>query len=79
MKFVDADYEKWSPSDGRVALHKSNFEILRIRLIIVEPCLMGHQITYIRRNASRECFNDEDEDYILSTVNCPCIEDDWEW
>jgi hypothetical protein len=50
-----------------------------VLIAFLEACLMGHQTVYLRRNATKECFNDEDEDYILSSTNCACIEDDWEW
>lgn len=39
---------------------------------------MGRTVTYQRRNASSLCFNDEELDLVISTVNCACTEDDYE-
>eukprot|EP01114_Cavostelium_apophysatum_P000210 TRINITY_DN1020_c0_g1_i5.p1 TRINITY_DN1020_c0_g1~~TRINITY_DN1020_c0_g1_i5.p1 ORF type:complete len:551 (+),score=213.60 TRINITY_DN1020_c0_g1_i5:387-2039(+) len=43
-----------------------------------ESCLLGHDIVYKRRIATRNCYNDENVDHISSMKNCSCTEDDWE-
>lgn len=45
---------------------------------IVDSCLMGHEITYIRRKREAECFNREEWDRWYSYKNCVCTEEDWE-
>jgi len=59
---VSKDYETWSPSD----------------LANERSCLMGHNVTYRRRNATAECFNPVGIDKKLSSTNCSCSEEDWE-
>ena len=39
---------------------------------------MGRITVYRRRNTTAQCFNDEDLDVELKTINCTCIEDDYE-
>jgi len=59
---LQTDYELWWPSDD--ADHRA--------------CLMGHNVTYQRRIPTRECFNPQQFDAIMSVVDCPCTEEDWE-
>ena len=58
----DSDYERWSPSDGRLG----------------EKCLLGHQITYIRRKHESQCFNGEKLDRMQYVKDCACTESDYE-
>jgi len=43
-----------------------------------QSCLLGHNTTYLRKKLSSQCFNELDTDHIVSVVNCPCTEDDYE-
>eukprot|EP00331_Platyophrya_macrostoma_P012271 CAMPEP_0176421916 /NCGR_PEP_ID=MMETSP0127-20121128/9447_1 /TAXON_ID=938130 /ORGANISM="Platyophrya macrostoma, Strain WH" /LENGTH=888 /DNA_ID=CAMNT_0017802715 /DNA_START=25 /DNA_END=2691 /DNA_ORIENTATION=+ len=45
---------------------------------IVDDCLMGHKITYVRRKRQAECFNPQEFDKIYDYKNCQCTEEDWE-
>ena len=58
----DSDYERWSPSDGRLG----------------DKCLMGHQITYTRRKRMSQCYNGEKLDRMNYVKDCPCTENDYE-
>lgn len=59
----ESDYEKWSPSDGRLG----------------DQCLLGHQVSYTRRKRDRACFNGEEYERAEFVKNCLCTEEDWEW
>lgn len=59
---ASSDYETWSPSDGRLG----------------GKCLMGQQLTYIRRKREAECFNPRTIDRLFSRSHCACTEFDYE-
>eukprot|EP01017_Pseudomicrothorax_dubius_P026780 TRINITY_DN3020_c0_g1_i4.p1 TRINITY_DN3020_c0_g1~~TRINITY_DN3020_c0_g1_i4.p1 ORF type:complete len:750 (-),score=167.04 TRINITY_DN3020_c0_g1_i4:24-2273(-) len=44
----------------------------------LSKCLMGRQITYIRRKREAECFNGIEFDRPEHVKNCECTEADWE-
>jgi len=56
----------------------SDYETWSPNGAISEDCLMGHQITYVRRKRESECFNNEEWDRWYSYKNCECTEEDWE-
>jgi hypothetical protein len=58
----DSDYEKWTPSDGRLG----------------DKCLLGHQVTYIRRKREAQCFNGEKLERRTFVKHCKCAESDFE-
>jgi hypothetical protein len=58
----DSDYERWSPSDGRLG----------------DKCLLGHQITYVRRKRDSQCFNGQKLDRMNYVKDCACTENDYE-
>jgi len=59
---ADSDYEKWSPSDGRLS----------------GKCLLGHTVTYTRRKPEKQCFNPQKYERAENYQNCPCTSSDFE-
>ena len=59
----ESDYEKWSPSDGRLGDSK---------------CMLGHQVTYTRRKRDQQCYNGEALQRSTFVKNCACAESDFE-
>lgn len=57
---------------------KSDYETFRPGGLKSEECLMGHQVTYIRKKRNAECFNPEELDRVYSYKNCECTEEDWD-
>jgi len=41
-------------------------------------CLLGRKVTYRRRKQTAKCFNAENVEHIVSSIPCPCTEEDWE-
>lgn len=58
----NSDYEKWSPSDGRMG----------------HPCLLGHKTIYVRRKREAECYNGASFERKSVVDNCSCTENDYE-
>lgn len=56
----------------------SDYELWSPNGGISEECLMGHNITYVRRKREAECFNTEGWDHWYDYNNCKCTEEDWE-
>jgi len=65
-KCGQSDYEKWSPSDGRPALHNN------------QSCVLGRETVYKRRLPTADCFNPEGHEVVLNTTNCTCTKADFE-
>eukprot|EP01134_Creolimax_fragrantissima_P001023 CFRG1023T1 len=60
---LDADYNEWSPSDGRISNQR---------------CVLGHKLVYKRRKSTSKCFNDIDYELEKSNTSCPCTKEDFE-
>lgn len=45
---------------------------------ISTPCVMGRNITYLRRKATSKCFTGADFNHVYSIVNCNCTKRDYE-
>jgi len=56
---TDADYEEWTPGGG----------------VRGPKCVLGHDITYIRRKQSATCYTQDDLNSMVNIQNCPCVAD----
>jgi len=55
----------WSPADSKTAIDSAK-------------CHLGRHTTYTRRKREAECYNPANYQPLVSSVNCPCIREDYE-
>jgi len=55
---TDGDYELWQPHDG----------------VRGPNCVLGHDVTYRRRNRTSECYTEDGLNHVVSKENCVCDE-----
>ena len=58
------DYAQWHPSDERTE---------------EKACILGRDYVYERRRRTTACFNGRNYDRAISSTNCSCGREDYEW
>jgi len=71
-------HQRWCKLPDQPNTPESDFETWTPNGKVSPYCLLGRQVSYIRKKREAECFNNEEHETWKFVKSCECTDEDWE-
>jgi len=71
-------HQRWCQGQDKPNTPESDYETWTPNGKISPHCLLGRQVSYVRRKREAECFSNEQHETWRYVKSCECTEEDWE-